>query len=73
MGTCTEKVVSEMGITREAQDEFAINSYKKAREAQENGHFEWEIVDIIESDGKGKERKTNKDEECQKFIPEKFP
>jgi acetyl-CoA C-acetyltransferase len=29
-------------------------------------------VDIIESDGKGKERKINQDEECKKFFPEKF-
>lgn len=34
MGTCTEKVCSELGITREAQDEFAIASYEKARAAQ---------------------------------------
>ena len=27
MGNCTEKVVSELGITREAQDEYAIKSY----------------------------------------------
>ena len=27
MGSCTEKVCSELGITREAQDEFAIRSY----------------------------------------------
>ena len=31
MGSCVEKVCSDMGITREAQDEFAIASYNKAR------------------------------------------
>lgn len=48
MGTCTEKVCSEMSITREAQDEYAIRSYKKARAAQEDGTFDWEIVDLVE-------------------------
>jgi acetyl-CoA C-acetyltransferase len=64
MGACTEKVCSDLGITREAQDQFAIQSYNKAREAQEKGIFDWEIVDIIEQDNKGKEKKINKDEEC---------
>jgi len=73
MGACTEKVCSDLGITREAQDQYAIQSYNKAREAQEKGIFDWEIVDIIEQDNKGKEKKINKDEECQKFLPEKFP
>ena len=72
MGSCTEKIVSELGITREAQDEYAIGSYKKAREAQEKGIFEWEIVDIVEQDQKGKEKRISKDEECQKFLPDKF-
>lgn len=73
MGACTEKICTELGITREAQDEYAIRSYNKAREAQDKGIFDWEIVDIIEQDNKGKEKKISKDEECQKFLPEKFP
>lgn len=72
MGSCTEKVCSEMGITREAQDEYAIKSYHKARAAQESGFYNWEIVDVVETDNKGKEKRVSKDEECQKFIPEKF-
>ena len=31
MGTCTEKIVSEMNISRQAQDEYAIESYNRAR------------------------------------------
>ncbi|CDW89185.1 acetyl-acetyltransferase [Stylonychia lemnae] len=72
MGSCTEKVCSEMGITREAQDEYAIKSYHRARAAQEKGILDWEIVDIVE-EIKGKQVRINKDEECQKFLPEKFP
>jgi len=33
MGACSEKFISEMGITREAQDEWAIKSYEGARKA----------------------------------------
>jgi len=43
MGACVEKNISEMGITREAQDEFAVLSYNRAREAQEKGWFKDEI------------------------------
>ena len=72
MGSCTEKVVSELGISREAQDEYAIESYKKARAAQEAGLFDWETVEVIQKDRKG-ETKFSRDEECQKFFPDKFP
>jgi len=33
MGSCVEKTCSEMGISREAQDEYAIESYNRARAA----------------------------------------
>jgi len=47
MGSCSEKFISEMGITRQAQDEFAIESYTRARAAQEAGLFDSEIVEVI--------------------------
>ena len=72
MGSCVEKICSDLGITREASDEFAIESYTKARAAQEAGIFDWETVEIIQGDRKG-ERKFSRDEECQKFMPDKFP
>ena len=71
MGSCTEKVVSEMSISRQAQDEYAIESYKRARAAQEAGVFEWEICDVV-IEGKKGNVVVNKDEECQKFMPDKF-
>lgn len=72
MGACTEKICSELGITREAQDQFAIESYNRAIATQKAGLFDWEIVDVVETDNKGKEKRVSKDEECQKFLPEKF-
>ena len=72
MGSCVEKVCSEMSITREAQDEYAIESYNRARAAQEAGILDWETVEIIQQDRKG-ERKFTRDEECNKFMPDKLP
>lgn len=64
MGACAEKTASELGISREAQDEYAMNSYKRARDCQEKGIFDWEIVEITEEDSKGKQKRHTKDEEC---------
>lgn len=72
MGSCVEKTCSEMGISREAQDEYAIESYNRARAAQEAGTLDWETVEITMQDRKG-ERKFSRDEECLKFFPDKFP
>ena len=64
MGACVEKNCSELGITREAQDEYAIMSYNRAREAQEKGFFKDEIEILTEVDRKGKETSYAEDEEC---------
>lgn len=72
MGSCVEKVNGDMGITREAQDEYAIESYQRARAAQEQGILDWEIVEITQKNKKG-ETTFSRDEECQKFLPDKFP
>ena len=46
MGCTAENIVDEMGITREAQDIFALGSHTKALKAQANGVFDNEIVSI---------------------------
>jgi len=63
MGSCVEKLCSEMNISREAQDEYAIESYKRAREAQQSGILDWEIIEVIQASKKG-EISIKKDEEC---------
>jgi acetyl-CoA C-acetyltransferase len=73
MGACVEKNISEMGISREAQDEYAVMSYTRARLAQEKGWFKDEIQVLTEIDKKGKETVYAEDEECKRFMPEKFP
>jgi acetyl-CoA C-acetyltransferase len=46
MGMAAELCAAEMNITREEQDEFAVNSYKKALAAIEAGEFKAEIVPV---------------------------
>lgn len=46
MGDTAENVVERFGITREEQDEFALNSQRKAGEAMESGRFAQEIVPV---------------------------
>lgn len=52
MGNCGEICAKEFNFTREAQDAFAIDSYKKAQEAQKNGAFKNEIVPVEVQAGK---------------------
>jgi len=72
MGACSEKFCSELNITREAQDHFAITSYERARAAQAAGVFNWEITPVLQKTRKG-EVEIREDEEPKKFMPDKFP
>jgi acetyl-CoA C-acetyltransferase len=53
MGITAENVAKEYGITREAQDEFAVASQNKAEAAQKSGRFNDEIVPILIPQRKG--------------------
>ncbi len=46
MGLTAEAVAKEYGISREAQDEFAFHSHRKAAAAIENGYFKGGICPI---------------------------
>ncbi|EGW33636.1 uncharacterized protein SPAPADRAFT_137004 [Spathaspora passalidarum NRRL Y-27907] len=46
MGLTSENVVSKYGISRKAQDEFAVASHLKAAKAIETGHFAKEIIPV---------------------------
>ncbi len=52
MGITAENIVEKYGISREAQDRFAINSQTKAIAAQDAGKFKDEIVPITVKQGK---------------------
>ncbi len=72
MGNAAELCARECQIPREAQDEFAILSYKRALEAQEKGYFKEEIVAVTVPEKKG-ERLVTEDEEPRKAKFEKIP
>jgi acetyl-CoA acyltransferase len=52
MGETAENLAEEYGITREAQDRFALRSHHKATAAQDAGRFAAEIVPVVVNRGK---------------------
>lgn len=63
MGNAAELCAKECNISREAQDEYAIESYKRSQKASDEGRFENEIVPIEIPQKKGDAIKFAKDEE----------
>ncbi len=53
MGLHAERVADKHGITREAQDTFALRSHERAIAAQESGAFDDEIVPVEVAGRKG--------------------
>src|SRR5438067_1579517 len=47
MGESAEKMAKENGITREAQDKFALQSHHRAAAATENGRFKNEVMTVV--------------------------
>lgn len=64
MGLCGEACSTKYNITREDQDQYAINSYKRAAEAWNSGKFTNEVVPVtIEGKRGEKPVVVDKDEE----------
>lgn len=72
MGNCAEACAKDFKFTREELDEFAISSYKKAIDAQTNGKFKDEILDVKVRVGR-EEVTVNSDEEPGKVKFDKIP
>ncbi|CDR24993.1 acetyl-CoA C-acetyltransferase [Staphylococcus argenteus] len=62
MGITAENLVEQYEITREEQDTFAVNSQRKAANAQQNGGFDSEIVPVSIPQRKGEPIVVSKDE-----------
>ncbi len=62
MGITAENLVEQYDISREEQDTFAVNSQKKAANAQQNGGFDSEIVPVSIPQRKGEPIVVSKDE-----------
>lgn len=72
MGMCAETCATEHSISREEQDAFAIESYRRANEAIDAGKFKEEIVPIIMPGKKG-DTIIDTDEEPGRGRPDKIP
>ena len=63
MGDCGELCAKEKGITRQDQDAFAAESYRRALAAQKAGKFKGEIVGVEVAQRKGPPTIVDTDEE----------
>jgi acetyl-CoA C-acetyltransferase len=72
MGNCAEYCAKEFLFNREELDDYAINSFKKAQQAQYKNKFKDEIVKVINSD-KSANSVFEIDEGPSKVIYEKIP
>lgn len=73
MGNCADQCADKYKISREEQDEFAIESYNRAANASKNGLFKEEIVKVNIPQRKGDDIIVDKDEEFKNVKLEKIP
>ena len=73
MGNCAELCATEHNITREDQDQFAIDSYTKAANAWNAGRFNNEIVAVSVPQRKGDPIMVSEDEEYKNVFLDKIP
>ena len=73
MGVCGDLCAEEQGFDREAQDEYAIASYKRAQEASNAGFFKAEIAPVEIPQRKGDPLFVFRDEDIDKVKFEKIP
>ncbi|GAA97693.1 uncharacterized protein L969DRAFT_55356 [Mixia osmundae IAM 14324] len=71
MGSCTEELASKKSITREDQDNYAIESYRRAAEAWKSGAFDAEIAPVEIPDKKAPIT-VREDEDYKKVQPDKM-
>lgn len=72
MGNCAENTAKKYEISRKEQDDFAIESYKRAQDAWAKGLFKEEIVPVVVKGKKGDVTVTE-DEQYNKLKLDKVP
>src|SRR6476659_3437309 len=72
MGTFAEDCAQKYAFSREAQDEYAITSLRRAQQANKEGWFAWELTPIAIKAGK-EERFVENDEQPFKANFDKIP
>lgn len=72
MGQAGEMCAKEYGLTRELQDQFAKESYARAKAAQASGAFAKQIAPVPIAQKKGDPILVSEDEEPSRGDPSKF-
>ena len=73
MGVCADACATEYNFSREDQDAFAIQSYKRSTDAWNSGKFDNEIVPVEVPQRRGDAIVVNKDEEYTNVMLDKIP
>ena len=73
MGNCAELCAKDMNFSREEQDEFAINSYKRSADSWANGRFKDEVIPVEIPQRKGDPIVFEEDEDYKKVNFDKIP
>ena len=73
MGMCAEHCATTQGISRAAQDEYALESTRRAIEAARSGAFKAEIVPVELEGKKGEKTVVAEDEGPMLAKPDKIP
>lgn len=73
MGVCAEKCATDYSITREDQDNFAIESYKRSAQAWSEGKFKDEVVPVEIPQRKGEPVIFAEDEEYKAVNFDRLP
>lgn len=73
MGVCADACAKEYHFSREEQDAYAIQSYKRSAAAWEAGKFDYEIISVEVPQRRGEPVIFNKDEEFTNVVLDKIP
>ena len=73
MGTAADHTAKKYNISREEQDNFAINSYKQTAESWASGRFDDEVVSVAIPQRKGDPIMMTEDEEYKNVNFDKIP
>lgn len=73
MGVCADACADEYAFSREDQDNYAIQSYKRSAAAWENNKFDNEIVPVSVPQRRGEPVLITEDEEYKNVVLEKIP
>lgn len=73
MGVCADLCATEYKISREEQDQFAIQSYERSAKAWEAGKFDNEVVPVAVPQRKGDPIMVTRDEEYTNVKLDKIP